>query len=435
MAKAVNVSEWIDQRPLGWFQGRVILLCGLVALLDGFDTQVISFVAPEIAKLWKVEVASFAPVFAMGLFGLMLGALIMGPLADRVGRKSVITLSVLIFGIFTILTVTSESMNQLILFRFLTGLGLGGAMPNIIALTSEYSPRRLRSTMVAVMFIGLPLGGVLGGFLSASMLSSFGWKSLFYLGGVLPIILAIVIVFALPESIRFLVAKGTGSAKAAAALNKIDPSGKLDSSVSFYLPEEKAQGFTVKHLFGPERTRNTLLLWVVFFMNLLMMYFLINWLPAVLKAARFSTERAIISSTMMHLGGIFGGVVVSRLGDKMSPRTVLKWFYLLAAVAVALIGVVGNQILLMIVIFLSGFSVVGAQFIINGLAASIYPTSVRSTGVGWALGIGRIGSIIGPVIGGLIISLKWSNSGIFVVGAIPAIFAALAVVFITSREP
>jgi AAHS family 4-hydroxybenzoate transporter-like MFS transporter len=371
----------------------------------------------------------------MGLFGLMLGALIFGPLADRIGRKNVITLSVFIFGIFTLLTVTAESINQLIMYRFLTGLGLGGAMPNIISLTSEYSPKRIRSTMVAVMFIGLPLGGVLGGFLSARMISSSGWQSLFYLGGSLPILLAIVLLFVLPESIRFLVAKGTQSDKVAASLNKIDPSEKLDSSVSFYLPEEKAEGFTVKHLFGPERTRNTLLLWVVFFMNLLMMYFLINWLPAVLKAAKFSTERAIISSTMMHLGGIFGGIVVSRLGDKLNPRAVLKWFYLLAAVSVALIGLVGNQILLMIVIFLSGFSVVGSQFIINGLAASIYPTAVRSTGVGWALGIGRIGSIIGPVVGGMIIALKWSNTSIFLTGAIPAIFAALAVVFMTAQGP
>ena len=408
MNKEINVSDWIDDKKLSGYQISVIALCALVALLDGFDMVVISFVAPEIARLWDVDVTSFATVFAAGLFGLMLGALIFGPLADRVGRKNVIIASTFIFGLFTILTALSANLTQLTLFRLLTGLGLGGALPNIIALTAEYSPRRLRSTMVSIMFIGVPAGSLIGGFITAGMISSLGWKSPFYLGGILPILLGFILIFALPESIRFHVVKGVNHGKAIGILRRIDPSEKLDEKVKLILPEQNTEGFTVKHLFAGNRARNTLLLWVVFFMNLLVMYFLISWMPTVLGAAGFPIERAIIASCMIQGGGIMGGILASRIGDRGNPRKILVRFYLLAAASVAAIGMANNLALLMTIIFVAGFSVIGSQFIINGLAAGIYPTSIRSTGVGWALGIGRIGSIIGPTVGGTILALGWN---------------------------
>jgi len=423
---AINVSDWIDGKNLSRYQASIIVLCALVVLMDGFDMVVITFVAPEIAKLWDVDITSFTPVFAVGLSGLMFGALIFGPLADRIGRKKVIVASAFIFGLFSILTVLSTNLTHLIMFRALTGLGLGGALPNVIALTAEYSPKRLRSTLVSIVFIGVPAGSLIGGFITAGMISSLGWKSPFYMGGILPILLGFILIFALPESIRFHVVKGANYAKAIGILRRIDPAEKLDEKVELFISEQKAEGFTVKHLFGENRTRNTLLLWVVFFMNLLVMYFLINWMPTVLAAAGFPIEKAIITSCMLQGGGIIGGILASRIGDRGNPRKILVRFYILAAVAVAAIGMASNLALLMIVIFISGFSVIGSQFIINGLAASIYPTSVRSTGVGWALGIGRIGSIIGPVVGGTILSFGWSNAGIYLIGAIPAVFAAIA---------
>ena len=430
----INVSDWIDGKKPGRYQITVIVLCALVALLDGFDMVVITFVAPEIARLWNVETTSFAPVFSLGLFGLMLGAMIFGPLADRIGRKNVIIASTFIFGLFSILTVLSTSLTHLMLFRVLTGLGLGGAMPNIIALTAEYSPKRLRTTMVTIMFIGVPAGSLIGGLTTAGMISSLGWKAPFYLGGILPVLLGFVLIFALPESIRFLAAKGSGSGKAIGILRRIDPAEKLDEKVKLILPEQKAEGFTVKHLFGEKRTRNTLLLWVVFFMNLLVMYFLINWMPTVLNAAGFPIEKAIITSIMMQTGGILGGILAARIGDRGDLRKVLVGFFLLAAISVASIGQVNNLALLMTAIFIAGFSVIGSQSVINGLAASVYPTSIRSTGVGWALGIGRIGSIIGPVVGAIILSLKWGNAGMFMIGAIPAVFAAIAVLFMSGHS-
>ena len=434
MDKVINVSEWIDGKKLGRYQVSVIVLCAFVALLDGLDMVTVSFAAPEIAKAWDVDITSFAPVFAMGLFGLMLGALIFGPLADRIGRKNVIIASTFTFGLFSILTALSTDLTQLLLFRVLTGLGLGGAMPNIIAMTAEYSPKRLRTTMVTIMFIGVPVGSLIGGIITAGMISSLGWKSIFYVGGILPVLLGFILIFALPESIRFYVVKGADSGKTIGILRRIDPVEKLDETVKLILSEQRAEGFTVKHLFGEGRARNTLLLWVVFFMNLLVMYFLINWMPSVLEAAGFPIEKAIITSCMLQGGGILGGILASRIGDRGDLRKVLFGFFLLAAVSVAAIGQANNLALLMLAIFVAGFSVIGSQSVINGLAAGIYPTNIRSTGVGWALGIGRIGSIVGPVLGGIILSLKWSSAGMYLIGAIPAVFAAIAVLLMSIQS-
>jgi len=310
-------------------------------------------------------------------------------------------------------------------------------MPNIIALTAEYSPKRLRTTMVTIMFIGVPTGSLIGGLITARMISSLGWESIFYLGGILPILLGFVLIFTLPESIRFQVAKGARVGKIIGILRKIDPTEKFDEKLKLLMPEQKVEGFTVKHLFSENRAGNTLLLWVIFFMNLLVMYFLINWMPTVLTAAGFPIEKAIIASIMIQSGGILGGVLASRIGDRGNLPKVLVRLFLLAAVSVAAIGQANNLALLMIAIFIAGFSVIGSQSVINGLAASIYPTNIRSTGVGWALGIGRIGSIIGPAAGGIILSLKWSNAGIYLAAAIPAVFAAIAALLLSihSQKP
>jgi AAHS family 4-hydroxybenzoate transporter-like MFS transporter len=426
--QGVNVSELIDSTKFSSFQVRIIVLCGVIAILDGFDTQAIAFVAPVIANLWGMDVSAFGPVFGAGLLGLTIGALCFGPIADRFGRKNVIIISILIFGIFSILTVNATTVGSLFLYRFLTGVGLGGAMPNIIAMTAEFSPIRIRNTMITVMFCGFPLGAVLGGLVSAKMIPVLGWESVFYLGGILPLILIPVIMKALPESIRFLVSQGKQPERIAGILNRINPTEKCTDQDSYYLPEEKLTGFSVKHLFTNGQAKATLLLWVVFFMNLLILYFLINWLPSLLQSAGFPIEKAIISIVLLNLGGVVGGILISRRLDKKDPYRILTVTFILAALFVGIIGFVGKSILLiMILVFFSGFFVVGSQFCINALAASVYPTAVRSTGVGWALGIGRIGSIVGPVIGGIILSLKWSMMAIFLASAVPALIAAGAI--------
>jgi AAHS family 4-hydroxybenzoate transporter-like MFS transporter len=431
----VNVSELIDQEKLGRYQIWVIVLCGIIAVLDGFDTQAIAFVAPVIADTWGMKVSAFGTVFGAGLFGLTIGALFFGPVADRFGRKNVLLLSMFIFGLFALLTAGATSMNELLIYRFLTGIGLGGAMPNIIAMTAEFSPKRIRNTMITAMFCGFPFGAVLGGLISSRMIPVFGWESVFFLAGIPPLILIPLLIKVFPESIRFLVNKDVKPDRVAQILNRIKPSGQYSKDDIFFIPEVKLSGFSVKHLFTNGLAKSTLLLWVVFFMNLLILYFLINWLPSVLQQAGFPIEKAIISTVLLNLGGIIGGILISRLMDKREPYKILISSFALAFLFVAVIGFVGTSIfLVMVLAFLSGFFVVGAQFCINALASSIYPTSIRSTGVGWALGIGRIGSIVGPVLGGLMLSLNWEIKDIFLATSIPALIAAIAILMLSYNK-
>jgi MFS transporter, AAHS family, 4-hydroxybenzoate transporter len=428
----IDVAAIIDRGQLGRLQWVTILLCALVAILDGFDTQAIAFVAPVIAADLHVEMSAFGPVFGAGLLGLTVGALVLGPTADRWGRKPVIIASVLIFGAFALLTPRSQSLTDLMMYRFLTGLGLGGAMPNIIALTSEYSPKQRRATLVTLMFCGFPLGAVLGGLVSARLIAAYGWPMVFYLGGILPLLILPFLWSGLPESIRFLVARGNRPEKPLAIMRRIDPIGNYGSDCRCVLNEEKAGGSSIWQLFAGGRAFGTGLLWLVFFSNLLILYFLINWLPALLQQAGLPIERAIIATVVLNAGGIVGGLSLGRLVDRRQPFGILTAAYAVAAVLVAAIGAVGtgSAQILMVTIFAVGFFVIGSQYCMNALAANFYPTTLRSTGVGWALGIGRIGSIIGPIVGGLALSLGWSNEQLFAAVAFPAAVASLAVFLI-----
>jgi AAHS family 4-hydroxybenzoate transporter-like MFS transporter len=322
-ASNVDIAAVIDRMPLGRLQWLTIILCGLVAILDGFDTQAIAFVAPLIARDLQLEMAAFGPVFGAGLLGLTVGALALGPAADRWGRKPVIITSTLIFGLFALLTPIADSLNALMLMRFLTGLGLGGAMPNIIALTSEYAPKAKRATLVTLMFCGFPLGAVLGGLLSAQLMANFGWQVVFYLGGILPLALLPALLLWLPESIRYLVARGSGQDRPLAILRRLDPAGGYGDGTRCVLPEETVTGSPIAQLLTQGRAFGTGLLWIVFFCNLLILYFLINWLPSVLQQAGMPIERAIIATVVLNAGGIIGGLTLGQLVDRRQPFGIL----------------------------------------------------------------------------------------------------------------
>lgn len=425
----VDVVTAIDQARFSNAQKRIVLLCALIAMLDGFDTQVIAFVAPVIASMWGLPVSSFGAVFGAGLAGLMLGALIFGPAADRFGRRRVTIVTTALFGLFTLLTAWSSSLSMLLVLRFVTGLGLGGAMPNIIALTAEFAPARSRATMISLMFCGFPLGAVLGGLLAARMIPALGWESAFWVGGALPLLLLPVLIVWLPESIRFLAARGAPETTLRAMLVPILGVERA-YQVHFKFETAAANGLTVTKLFGKNRTGRTLLLWVVFFVNLLLLYFLVNWLPSLLRQAGIPLEKAIVSTVLLNLGGIVGALVFARLIDRLGPYRVLLGAYTAAAVATVAIGrITGADFsTLMLMVFVAGFCVIGAQISINALAASIYPTEIRSTGVGWALGIGRAGSIVGPVVGGLLVGTGLSVGSLFTAAAVPALIACVAVI-------
>src|ERR1700719_1274417 len=422
----VDVAQFIDAQPVGGFQIRLLLTCAAVLFLDGFDTQAIGFVAPALAREWDVSKAALGPVFSAGLFGLMIGALLFGPLADRIGRKKIIIFSTLAFGIGTLATAFVQDVNSLLAIRFLTGLGLGGAMPNAIAITSEFNPRRRRATMVMIMFCGFSVGAALGGLLAAALIPHFGWRSVFIIGGVAPLLLAPILALRLPESVRFLALTGHANQRVAELLGLINPKAAFASATQFVVHEPHLPGIPVLHLFREGRTLVTLLLWAVFFMSLLDIYFLSNWLPTVLNDLSASVSEAAAIGSMLQVGGVVGTFALGSIIDRFSFRA-LALLYFIAVFAVGAIGELGhNAFLIWVAVFASGFCVVGGQIAANALAAGFYPTSVRASGVGWALGIGRVGSIVGPLVGGVLLTMKWSTESVFMAAAAAALCAALA---------
>ena len=434
--RETTVSEVVDSQPLSRFQIGTILMCGFVAVLDGFDTQSIGFLAPAVAESLNVPLQSFAPVFVAGLLGLMCGAGVLGPVADRWGRRWTIILSVLVFGLFSFLTAYASSFNELLMFRFLTGIGLGGAMPNVVALTAEYSPKRLQAIFVSMLFTGMPLGAVLGGLVASALLPVWGWQSVFYVGGLLPLTMVAILIIKLPESVRYLIVHGASSERVATIMARVAPGLADVRRVAFVPGAAPLKGFSIKHLFTEGRALGTVLLWVPYFMNLLIIYFVISWLPAVLRQASMPTSAGVTAISLFSLGGIVGSLIQGVAMEKLGGSRLLVTEFGLSVLLIGFLGVLPASFgPIMAVAFVLGILVQGAQAGLNALVADFYPTAIRSTGVGWALGVGRIGSIVGPVLGGVMLSLHWNLQQIFLAGTVPALCAGLAVLAASRLGP
>lgn len=427
-AKTLNISALIDERPVGGYQWLIIALCAAVVFLDGFDAQAIGYAAPSLIKAWRLKPPQLGPVFSAGLIGLMLGALLIAPLADRLGRRPVIITASILFGLFTLATAWATDINQLLVLRFLTGLGLGGCMPNGIALTSEYAPTRSRSLMVMIMFNGFTLGSLVGGIIAARLMPAFGWQSVFVVGGVLPLVLAPVMAFTVPESIRFMVVSKARPERILRAVRRVAPGANMDASTQFEVELQTKARMSVRELFRGGRATRTVLLWTVFFMSLLDVYMLVNWLPTAMNSVGASVSTAVMIGVSLQLGAFLGSIPLGWIMDRFGARLTMFPCYLLAAICIALIGFVASTSipLTFVVVFLAGLGVIGGQTAANAVAATSYPTEVRSTGVGWSLGIGRIGSIVGPALAGELLAMQVSIREIFLLSAIPAAVGAFA---------
>ncbi len=435
-SQELNVGEVIDREPLSRYQAVTIALCGCVVVLDGFDTQSIGFLAPAMAETFQVPLASFGAVFSASLFGLMLGAMTLGPVADRVGRRWTVILATLAFGVFTALTPSAASVSQLALLRFLTGLGLGGAMPNLVALATEYAPKRLQAMIVAWMFAGIPIGAVCGGLVSAALLPVWGWQAVFYVGGALPTLIAIMLIARLPESARFLIVRGAAPERIVALMQRVSPALQIGPSDRFVSTVEAKTGMPMRHLFTEGRASGTVLLWIPYFMNLLMIYFIVSWLPAILRQAHMPLSAGVMAITLFSVGGAVGCLATGRLLKKAGAHPIVLGEFCAAIVLIGTLALTPPLLWLILSVATAlGFVVQGAQAGLNALVAGFYPTPIRSTGIGWALGIGRIGSIVGPLLGGLMLSLDWSLQDIFLAGTAPAICAAVAVLVGSTRRP
>lgn len=421
---AVSVSEVIDGRPIGALQWSVFLLCGLAIFVDGFDTQAIGYVAPVLSKAWKLPPGALGPVFAAGLAGLALGAFFLAPLADRIGRRPVIVWSVLAFGVLTVATGFCHDFSTLLLVRLATGLGLGAAMPNAITMTAEYSPARRRTTSVTLLMCGFGLGSVAGGVVAAKVLESSGWPWVFFAGGAVTLLLVPLLILFLPESARFLSFRPEEAARLSQLMARIDPEF---GAVRFAATKESAKRLNVRELFAHGQARLTILLWVIFFMNLLDLYLLASWLPTAIHDAGLPVGVAALATTMLQIGGIIASFALGPLVDRFGPTLVLPVIYVFGAGCIALIGFAGTSVAFTVAtVFGAGFAVVGSQNCNNGVAAKVYRTEVRATAVGWASAVGRLGSIVGPTIGGIMLGLHADIRSVFIASAVPALISALA---------
>jgi AAHS family 4-hydroxybenzoate transporter-like MFS transporter len=414
-------------------QIRLVCLVVLLMLTDGYDVQAIGYAAPAIAEDWGVNRVLFGPVFSAGLLGLACGALLLAPVADRIGSRRVLIGCALWYAALTIGTAFVQGVPALTAMRFLTGLGLGGAMPNAIALVSDYAPGRRRTLMITLAVCGFSLGGAFGGLIAALVMDDFGWRAVFLLGGVAPLLLAPCLALWLPESPRRLLSSprlgGRLSAMTAAVVPGWSPPAATaqDGSAVERLP--------VVGLFARGYAVPTLLIWGAFFMNLVLLYLLSNWLPLVMRGAGFSLSLSSLAIAFYQGGGSVGALALAFLCDRRRPQAVLAAAFVGAALFLLLLGSVkAEPRLLMAIITGSGFFVIGGQSAANAFAGSFYPSAVRATGVGWALGVGRMGSIVGPLLGGALLASGASMSVLFQFCAIPAVIAALAILLVRRPE-
>ena len=423
-----SVSEAIDHSKLGGFQWGIMALCTICLLMDGFDVQAMGYVAPALIREWGVPNSALGPVFSAALFGVLLGSLGFSMLADRIGRRPVLIGAALYFSALTLMTAQVHSVKEMLAIRFIAGIGLGGIMPNAMALVGEYTPIRVRITAMVIVSNGFTAGAAMGGFIAAWLIPAFGWRAVFYFGGTIPLVIALLMFFLLPESLQFMVVRRKSQAKIGKWLKRVDPEAPVGEGVEYTARDQSKKGVPAIQLFREGRTLMTLLLWVMNFMNLLNLYFLSSWIPTVVRDAGFTTQIAVLAGAMVQLGGTIGTFATGWCIEKLGFITTLIPTFLLACISISAIGYPGLAVTaLFTVIFLAGWGIGGGQPGINALAAVYYPTDLRSTGIGWGLGIGRMGAVVGPFVGGQLMALKWTNRELFLAAAVPALISAIVI--------
>lgn len=429
--RPIEVTDIIEGRKVTPQLIVMIGLCLIVVAFDGFNAQIMGYVAPALVKGFHVHRETLGPIISAGLFGLMLGAIGLGTLGDRIGRKTIILIATSVFGVFSLATAFVTSPSQMLALRFITGLGLGGAMPGVIALLCDYVSRRIRATVVTVAVTGFAVGPAIGGFVAGALVHAHGWRIMFEIGGVVPLLMVPVLWLVLPESIRFQLRKGQ-NAQVAANLRKVYPELSFAADTAFVHAESARPKVPVTDIFTEGRAPGTLLIWAALFLNLIGLNLQTSWLPLIITGLGFPITSAVITTAMFHVGGSIGGFVISRFLDRFDYFKVVGVIFFLAAVMIVLIGMAGHSLLaLRATIFGAGLFVVGGQSALNALSGIYYPSHIRSTGSGWALGVGRFGAAVGPIVGATLLGMHLGLGRLFYVEAVPFVLAGVAVSLIS----
>jgi AAHS family 4-hydroxybenzoate transporter-like MFS transporter len=421
----INIPDLLANSKLGPLQKRVFLLCLMTLIIDGFDVQAMGFLIPALSAAWNVEPAQFRTVLPAANFGVLIGSLLLSPVADKIGRRPVLVWSTLWFAVMTLAAAFAQNVNQLFWLRLVGGIGMGCIIPNATALIGEYSPAARRVTLMMTITVGFTAGGAIAGFVARALIPAFGWQSVLLVGGAIPLVIAVAMFAALPESLQFLAVRRRRLDQVARWITQLDPTIKVDASTEYVANEESKGGVTFVHLFRDRRALVTVLLWIVNFMNLLNLYSVSSWLPTVINGMGIDQSTALLVSTMLWVGGTIGTFGLAWAITRSGFARMLTINYVVAAISVAVIGQPGISLaLLTTIVFVTGWCIIGGQPGMNAFAATYYPTYLRSTGVGWALGIGRVGAIVGPYIGGRMIGAHWTSQQLFWAAAVPAVISA-----------
>jgi MFS transporter, AAHS family, 4-hydroxybenzoate transporter len=418
----------LENQRIGALQIRVAALCTLVQICDGYDLNSVAWAVPSLIRQWHLPPSMFAMAFLWSSVGILVGALSAGPIGDRFGRRPLLLGSLTIFGFASLLSATSGSLGMLSLWRFFTGLGIGGGFSGAAALSGDYAPHRLRATMIMVTFTGAPIGGFVGGQIVALLLAHFDWPVIFILGGVFPLVLVPALALWLPESPRFLAARENLSPRHAALLRRLDIVPTQSDSVDI------ARGNPVRMLFGRDYALQTILLWIVYFCSLLNLFLFAYWMPTVLNMIGYSPAQSVFASSMRDFGAIFAVLYLGLAIDRIGPERTLALHYAAGAVFIGVIALVAlPYAMLLIMTFLAGATIIGSQTGANGTCGKLYPARMRTSGLGWALGIGRLGGVAAPLLGGYLLSRGLAPTHIFLSACVFALIAAAATALLAFR--
>ena len=429
----VNVNDVIDHAKFTPFHFNVVAWCLLIILFDGYDLAINGVVLPLLMQEWGLSAMQAGMLASTALAGMMFGAMIFGSLADKIGRKKVIMICIVLFSGLTFAGGFASNPTEFAILRFLAGLGIGGVMPNLVALTSEYAPLRMRSTLVTTMFSGYAVGGVMAALLGSWFTPDFGWEIMFFIAGI-PLFLLPVIWKFLPESLTFIV-KENKQAEARRIVRRLAPSVTVKEDTTFELHHvDVPESASVVSLFRRGRAINTLLFWTAFFTCLLTMYALSSWLPKLMMAAGYSMDNSLMFMLVMNVGAVIGIVGGGILADKYHLKPVLMFLGIMGAIAMSLMGFNPPQLLLYVLVFLAGAASIGSQMLLYSYVAQYYPLAVRSTGIGWSSAVGRMGAIVGPILIGALLGMTLPAYINFIVVGLPVLITAIAVALIARED-
>ena len=425
----LDIGDLVDGGRIRAMHWRVIALGAAVTVIDGIDLAAMGMVVPPIAEQWALAPEAFAGVLSAALVGVLFGSATAGSLGDAIGRRRTLVLMAAVSAVFMVLTAFAGTLNELLVYRFFTGFGAGGSIPVAIALTSEYMPVRRRNALVTLMYAGATFGATMAGLVGPAVIGHYGWQGMFLAGGVATALVGVLLAFFLPESLRFLVSKGRDPERVRRLAGRLRPDADT-ASATFVIREQTHGGGSLRELFGGRQTAVTLVVWVVFVATQFQGYFLLLWLPTVFTQAGLALAGALVLMALFNLGGTVSGPTLGWIGDRTNAQRVLAIVFPVAAVCIGSLGFATEMpSVLPVLVFVAGAASLGAGLCLGSVTASLYPTRARSTGVGWALSIGRAGSITAPLIGAM--ALSGGARNFFLIAAIAPLIAAAGLVVLS----